>query len=52
VSKTYVQGSFSKKNIKKCNPAMINNYYWFLLRESDVVEKINTKSKWDYAQNK
>jgi hypothetical protein len=31
---------------------MIGNYYWFHQRESDVVEKINTKSKWDYAQNK
>lgn len=50
--KTYVQGSFSKKNIKKCSPATISNYYWFLQRESDVVKKINTKSKWNYAQNK
>jgi hypothetical protein len=35
----------SARILKKCNPAMTSNYYWFLQRESDVVEKINTKSK-------
>ena len=50
--KTYVQSSFRKKNIKKCYPAKTSNYCWFLQRENDVVEKIDNKDKWDYAQNK
>jgi hypothetical protein len=36
---TSVQCSFSNKNIKKCNPAMIRNYYWFLQSKTDAVKK-------------
>jgi hypothetical protein len=35
----------ARRILKTCNPATISNYYWFLQRVSDVVEKINTKSK-------